>query len=101
MKPSKIVHGGGWVKRQTLGRPKTQLFALLSLIWLGVPISASVPFWHDAWPTSFSGAEWLCLIAMLPETVFIILAIKFALTEQPRTITSYDQNPNHDLRKLY
>jgi hypothetical protein len=77
------------------------LFAILSLVWLGVSVAASAPFWQDKWPPAFSGAEWLCILLMLPEPVFIILAIRFALTEQPRSITEHLPNPHHDLRKLY
>jgi hypothetical protein len=101
MKSSDIVHGGGWVKCQFVGRPKTRLFVFLSLIWLGVSICASAPFWLDSWPPSFSGVEWLCLLLMLPEPVFIVLAIVFALTEQPKSITEHIPNPDYDIRKLY
>jgi len=101
MKSSNIVHGGGWVRRQSVGRPKTRLFAFLSLVWLGVCVCASAPFWLDNWPPTFSDGEWLCLLLMLPEPVFIVLTIVFALTEQPRNITEHIPNPDHDIRKLY
>jgi len=29
-----IAHGGGWVTRQTIGRPKVRFFGVLSVIWL-------------------------------------------------------------------
>jgi hypothetical protein len=45
--------------------------------------------------------EWLCILLILPEPVFIVLAITFALTEQPRSLTEQVPNPDHDLRKLY
>jgi len=96
-----IVHGGGWVQRKSVGRPKARLFGILALVWLGVCVAVSAPFWLDSWPPTFSGAEWLSLLLMLPEPVFLVLAIRFALTEQPRSITEHVPNPDHDLRKLY
>jgi hypothetical protein len=98
---NQIVDGGGWVKSQSGGKPKTRLFAVLSVIWLGVCVSASAPFWLDDWPPSFSKAEWLCLLLMLPEPIFIVMAVKFALTEKPRNITTIIPNPDYDIRKLY
>jgi len=95
-----IVHGGGWVRRQTVGRPKARLLTLISVIWLGVSICASIPFW-DGFPESFSGLEWLCVLLVLLEPVFIVLAVVFWLREQPRTITHRRPNPDYDMRNLY
>ena len=101
MKSSDIVAGGGWVRRQSVGKPKTRLFTFISVVWLGVSLCASIPFWLDTWPPSFSGLEWLCLLLMAPQVVFIALATAFALTENPRSITEHIPNPDYDLRKLY
>src|SRR6266536_2566577 len=46
---AQIVYGGGWLTRQTIGRPKTRAFTFLSLIWLGVSLCVLFPFW-DGWP---------------------------------------------------
>ena len=101
MKLSQIVHGGGWVKRQSFGRPKTKLFTYLSLGWLGVSIPTTVPLWLGGWPGSFSAVEWFSILLLLPEPVFIALLIKFALTEKAQKITEYLPNPDFDLKKLY
>jgi hypothetical protein len=101
MKSSQIVHGGGWVKRQSVAKPRTRLFILLSLIWFGVSIAASAPFWLKDGRLPWSGYEWLSLLVILPELVFIGLASYFALTEKPRPIVVLIPNPGHDLRKLY
>jgi hypothetical protein len=97
---AKFVEGGGWVKRQTIGRPKTRFFGFLSIIWLGVSICGSFPFWNG-WPQSFGYLEWLCvaLFALLP--VFAGFALVFWLTEPPRAITELHPNPDYDIRKLY
>lgn len=93
-----IVHGGGWVKYQTAGKPKTRLFGLLAVIWLGVGIPASAPFWLNDWPPPFSTPEWLGLLLMLPEPIFIWLTIAFALKEKTQNITARIPNPDHDIR---
>ena len=97
---SDIVEGGGWITRQTLGRPRARCFGFLSVVWLLVSICASFPFW-DGWPQSFGYSEWLCGVLLAPQPVFIVLAIVFLLTEQPRTITEEHPNPDYDIRKLY
>jgi hypothetical protein len=97
---SDIVEGGGWITRQTVGRPRARFFGFLSIIWLGVSIGASFPFWHG-WPQSFGYLEWLCSALLVPQPVFAVAAVVFLLTEQPRTITETHRNPEHDIRKLY
>jgi len=37
----------------------------------------------------------------MPQPVFVVLAVVFLLTEQPRTITKRRPNPEYDIRKLY
>ena len=97
---TQIVHGGGWITRQTVGRPRARFFGFLSLIWLGVSLGASFPF-LDGWPDSFGYLEWLCSTLLVAQPVFVVLAIVFLLTEHPRTIVEHDPNPDYDIRKLY
>jgi hypothetical protein len=40
---TEIVHGGGWVKRQFVGKPKALIFTFLAVIWLGVSRNAAEP----------------------------------------------------------
>ena len=87
--------------RQEIGKPKTRLFVLLSVIWLGVSLVNSIPFWLDDWPPSFSGVEWFSILLMVPLPAFVLSAIVCALTEVPRQITVEHRNPDHDIRKLY
>jgi len=95
-----IVEGGGWITRQTVGKPRARLFGFLAIIWLLISICASFPFW-DGWPQSFTGLDWLCTLLLLPQPVLFVLAIVFWLTEQPRAIREQHPNPDHDIRKLY
>jgi hypothetical protein len=96
---AQIVHGGGWLTRQTIGRPRARFFGFLSLVWLAVSICASFPFW-DGWPQTFGWMEWLCSVLLIPQPVFVVLAVVFLLTEKPRTIIE-QPNPDYDIRKLY
>lgn len=95
-----IVEGGGWITRQTIGRPKARLFGFLSAVWFGVALSASFPFW-DGWPESFGPLEWLCGALLLPQPVFIALTLVFLATEPPRPILEQHRNPDYDIRNLY
>ena len=95
-----IVAGGGWVTRKTTGRPVTRFFTFLSIIWCGVAICASFPFW-EGWPGAFSTLDWLCGVLVAMEPIFIVLSIVFGLTEKRRTITQHEQNPGHDIRHLH
>jgi len=97
---AQIIHGGGWLTRQTVGRPRARFFGFLSVLWLGVSIAASFPFWNG-WPESFAYSEWVCVALLVPQPVFICLAIVFLWTEQPRTIAEHEPNPDYDIRKLY
>jgi hypothetical protein len=97
---AKIVEGGGWVVTQTVGRPKLRIFLWLSLIWLFVSLGASACF-GDAWPRTSSGWDWLALLCILPEPVFVALAVWFWFAEQSRVVTELEPNPNYDPRNLY
>ena len=97
---AQIVHGGGWLTRETVGRPRARLSGFLSLIWLSVSVVASVPFW-EGWPQVFDWLECVCIALMVPQPVFAMLAVVFLLTEQPRPIIEEHPNPDCDDRKLY
>jgi hypothetical protein len=95
-----IVEGGGWVTRQFVGRPRARFFGFLSVIWLGVSLCASCPFWFG-WPESFGYWEWFCGALLVAQPVFVVLAVVFLVTEQPHTIVEKHRNPDYDIRKLY
>src|ERR1043166_5023687 len=95
-----IVEGGGWMTRNTVGRPRARFFAFLSLIWLVASLCASLPFW-DGWPDSFGYLAWLGSAVLVPQPVFVALAIVFRLVEQPCSIVKRSRNPDYDIEKLY
>ena len=76
----------GWSTHQIFGRPKARFFGFLSVAWLFVSVGASTPFWLS-WPQRFTGWDWLCVLLIALQPVFIVLAIVFWLTEQPRIFT--------------
>lgn len=96
----RIVSGGGWLIRRTVGRPKARLFAFVSVLWLFVAIPASLLFWSGL-PEALSGTAWLCLSLVVLEPVFVVLAVGFWICERRRTIVSLQPNPDYDHRNLY
>ena len=99
---SQIVAGGGWIKCQHVGKPKTRLFTVLSVVWLAVSLGASLPLWLTVrFPQSFSGFDWLCILLLLPQPVLIVLAVVFALKEKPSVLVYHEPIMDHDVRKLY
>src|SRR5262249_49278290 len=97
---SDIVAVGGWVTRQTVGRPKARFFGFLAVAWLCVSCGASFPFW-GGWPESFGSLEWIGAALVMPQPVFMVLAVVFLIKERPRTILQKHPNPDYDIRKLY
>ncbi len=96
-----IVERGSWTVRETVRRPKARFFVLLSFLWLLASVGASFPFW-DGWPESSSGLECLCGVVIVLELVFIVLAVVFWFSEQPRIIIrEMHRNPDYDIRKCH
>ena len=56
---------------------------------------------RDRWPQNFTALDWVCGLLVVPEPVFILLAIAFGLAERPQAISEYRPNPDCDPRKLY
>ena len=90
---------GSWTVRETVRRPRTRFFALLSCLWLIVAFGASFPFWHG-WPESFSGWEWFCSLLIVLELLFVIVAIVFWFTERPRIMSEQHRNLEY-MRKVH
>ena len=97
---SDVVEGGGWITRTTTDRPRTRFFGFLTVVWLGVSLCASLPFWRG-WPTTFGDLEWICGALLLLQGVFGILTFVFFFSEPQRTIREQRQNRDHDVGKLY
>jgi hypothetical protein len=97
---AKIIEGGGWFTRQVVVRPKARFFTFLSIVWLAVGGFGLFLFWSGA-ADDFSAWRWLYAFPVLPEPVFIALAIVFWITEEPRAVSERCQNPDPDLRTLH
>jgi len=96
-----IVAGGGWTKRETIGRPKARICGFLSIIWLLVFVPACILLWAFwSGPPSSWWLKWLCGILLIPQPVFMVLAFLFRLFEQPRSITITERAKPADWRVL-
>ena len=84
----RIIEGGGWTQRQFLGKPKARLLTFLAGAWLVVAFMAALPFWNG-FPEALSGWGWLNVLLIIPEPVFIGLAVVFWITEERRLITQW------------
>ncbi len=82
---------GSWTVREIVRRPKTRFFTVLACVWLTVAAGASFPFWHG-WPEAFSGLEWLCVLLILLEFVFVGVAVSFWFTEPGRRVREQHRN---------
>jgi hypothetical protein len=84
-----IVYGGGWSKRQIVGRPKARFFAFLSIMWLFVSVIASMAIWpldRPLLPLGFA-PTWLCSTLVILQAVFVLLAVGLRIFEKPRKFT--------------
>jgi hypothetical protein len=97
---SGIVAGGGWVRCRVSTQPRMNFFLGLSVVWIGVSLFASMPFW-DGWPETFGFSEWLGLAGLILHPILLSAAVFLFFTETPKDRTVWMPNPEHDLHKLY
>lgn len=78
-----IVHGGGWITRETIGRPKARFFGFLSLAWLPLSVVATIllSFLEDKRLT------WICVLLLILQAGFIVIAFILRICEKPKKIT--------------
>ena len=95
------MQGGGWTNRETIGRPKARICGFLSIVWLLVFAPACIllwAFWGE--PPFSSWIKWLCGILLIPQPVFMMLAVGFWYFERPRKITVTVRTKPGSLRTL-
>ena len=92
---TQIVAGGGWSTRQVRQRPKARFCVFLSVVWL-IVVVGSLAFWNEA-----AGWHWLRIVAVIPEPVFLALALVFWMAEEPRLVTERRSKPGFDPSILY
>ena len=81
-----IVACGGWVVRESVGRPKMQFFACVAALWSVVAVLGAMMAWTGSVDGVPDETARLSLWMVLPEPVLIVLALWFAFTEAPRKI---------------
>jgi len=85
-----IIESGGWTQRQYMGKPKARLFSFMAGAWLAVTFFASLLFWNG-FPGASTEWSWLYALLIVPEPIFVGLAVVFWITEEPRMITEWRQ----------
>ena len=84
----RIIEGGGWTQRQYLGKPKARFLTFLAGGWFAVAFTALLPFLGNV-PASISGWGWWSGLLIIPEPVFIVLAVVYWITEERCLITEW------------
>jgi len=70
-------------------RPKARFFAFVALMWAGVAFVGAVMLWLDtSWELDSVEIRRLAWWVVIPEPVFLGLAIFFRLVERPRKVTA-------------
>jgi hypothetical protein len=67
-------------------RPKARFFGFLALFWAPVALVGALLLWLDTWGTESVEIRRLVWLVLIPELVFIGLAIVFQFVERPRKV---------------
>jgi hypothetical protein len=108
----KIVANGGWIEVKTRCRPKTELFRMLTLLWIfpsggaALILGLNFPDWsHTRGLLEHLGAvaleQWIAVAVLMVHPVFAWLAWHYHRTEVEREVTFREPYPDHDLRNLH
>ncbi len=109
--PEEIAANGGWIEVTSRCRPKTDLFRMLTLLWIfpsggaALILALNFPDWSRARGLlghlgAVSLEQWIALAVLVAHLVFAILACHYHRTEAERDVTFREPNPDHDLRNL-
>ena len=110
--PEKIVVDGGWIEVKSRCRPRTDLFRMLTLLWIfpsggaALILGLNLPDWSHARGIVEHLAvvtleQWIALAVLIAHLVFAGLAWHYHRTEAEREVTFREPNPDHDLRNLH
>ena len=94
-----FVESGGWMLRTLQARPKALLFSAVALGWIAVWLEVAA-----TWSSLTTMSVWIrivCILVLLPHPMFLYLAARFWLHEEPRQFEYRVRNPARELRKLY
>jgi hypothetical protein len=108
----KIVANGGWIEVRSRCRPKTDLFRMLTLLWIfpsggaALILGLNLPDWSHARGflehlAAVALEQWIALAVLLAHPIFAALTWHYHRTEVERDVTFREPNPDHDLRNLH
>ncbi len=80
----------GWMGPETMGRPKARFCVFLAVFWFALALIAALSIWQAPGGTEFSEIQHLAWCVLIPEPVFVLLAVYFAITEKPRKMRGHE-----------
>jgi hypothetical protein len=76
----------GWMAREITARPKARFFGFLAVIWAAVALIGALLLWLGTPGTESGEIRRLAWLILIPEPIFLSLAIFFRLVEHPRKV---------------
>lgn len=76
----------GWMAPETTARPKARFFTFLSVIWAGVALIGGLLLSPGEPASGSSELSYIAWLMLVPEPIFVGLAIYFRLVERPRKV---------------
>ena len=76
----------GWMAREITARPKARFFGFLAVIWAAVALIGALLLWLGTPDTELGEIRRLAWLFLIPEPIFLSLAIFFRLVERPRKV---------------
>jgi len=107
----KFIANGGWIEIRRRGRPRTERFQMLAILWFLPSAGALIIVGWDYpdWPGTggfldylglLKFEHWIAVGLLLAHSVFAWLAWHYRRTEAEREVVFREPNPDQDLRKL-
>jgi hypothetical protein len=108
----KAVADGGGIEVKSRCRPKTDLFRMLTLLWIfpsggaALILGLNFPDWSRARGLlehlgEVALEQWVALAVLIAHPVFAALTWRYHRTEVERDVTFREPNPDPDLRNLH
>lgn len=101
MDPERIVAGGGWITQSRRVRRWTRRWRMLAVLWLFLSFAALGWLWIRVPGSSSRVADWVSLLTLCLQGIFVVVAFVVGAREQPTEIAVQIPNPNYDPRNLY
>ncbi len=80
----------GWTPRETMARPKARFFTFLAIVWAAVALIGGLLLWPGQSAGESSELRRVAWLVLLPEPIFIALAVWFRFVERPRRVRVFN-----------